>query len=349
MWRQLSWWVLRRWPGCQKSCVSDDATLFVLLLKEIIGQEWISNYISSFQLSITLSLWFMTGPVTCIFFVLSLKNNLSMLFLNGHCKKVCAFEKINVFYWASTHADSRELCHAQLSVTSQSIFQWSREGVSPAELEGHTWCEGIDRERSTFLFFPYPTPHHPLCTLLLLFCKHCHCSQSKLSFQVDFPVSFALALSGGEGEVMKTPDTAACGLTAETKGWTQHCSALVPLGAPKVGMISPLTPAQRFGDGTPSVLELQLISFTSSFCCSLSWQLERVLIKGLTHFLSQLIIFFWLGARFQDIGSAAASSKWRGDYNLSELFAAGSDYQLSKLVFIKSLRRKKIPVFWDTC
>lgn len=268
----------------------------------------------------------MTGPVTCIFFVLSLKNNLSMLFLNGHCKKVCAFEKINVFYWVSAHADSQELCRAQLSVTSQSIFQWGREGVSPAELEGHMWCEGIDWERSTFLFFLYPTPHHPLCTLLLLFCKHCCCSQSKLSFQVDFQLLFRIGFKRWRRWSNENPRQHCLWTECRNKGINSGLLCSGPTWSSKGWNDSPLTPAQRFADGTPSVLELQLISFTSSFCCSLSWQLERVLIKGLTHFLSQLIIFFWLGARFQDIGFAAASSKWRGDYNLSELFATDSDY-----------------------
>lgn len=46
-------------------------------------------------------------------------------------------------------------------------------------------------EKNIFVL-PYPTPHHPPCTLLLLFCKHHHCSQSKLSFQVHFQLFFRI-------------------------------------------------------------------------------------------------------------------------------------------------------------
>lgn len=36
---------------------------------------------------------------------------------------------------------------------------------------------------------------------------------------------------------MKTPGSTAQGLAAERKGSAQDCSALVPLGAPEVGMV----------------------------------------------------------------------------------------------------------------
>lgn len=112
-----------------------------------------------------------------------------------------------------------------VSVTSQSIFHCCKEGVSPAEPEWQTWCEGIDWERRTFLFFlmrhPVILPAPSCCFSANITTAH----GANSVFKNIFNFFSAWALSGGAGEAMQSPDSPGCEVAAETQGWSQGCSA----------------------------------------------------------------------------------------------------------------------------
>lgn len=109
-------------------------------------------------------------------------------------------------------------------------------------------------------YTPSLSLHPPAVFLqtLLLFTK-------QIKFSSRFSTFLVLGLSSTESEVMKTLDANACLLTAET---TEMNSGLLWCGlsySSRGWNDSPLIAAQRFGDGTPSVLEFHLISYTTSF------------------------------------------------------------------------------------
>lgn len=181
---------------------------------------------------------------------------------------------------------SQELCHARVChiPIHFSLLQGRCEPCW-AGVANVVWGYWLG-EKNIFVL-PYATPRHPPCTLLLLFCKHHHCSRSKLSFQAHFQLFFRMGFkrwSRWSNAKPKQPR-----LWGGCRNPGMEPGLLGSLLNPKACRDSPSTLHQAL------LMELHLISSSTSFCCSLSWQLERVLIKGLTHSLSQLIIFFLAG------------------------------------------------------
>lgn len=68
-------------------------------------------------------------------------------------------------------------------------------------------------------------------------------------------------------------------LLQKQQKWTQDCSDVVLAIAREVEMIL-LIAVQRFGDGTPSVLEFHLISYTTSFAVVSQDSLKRYWLRA---------------------------------------------------------------------
>lgn len=173
-----------------------------------------------------------------------------MVFLNGHCKKVCGFRKVTVLCSVPTHAEGSELCQSAFMPAHIAVVQGT-SGPARAHCAALGYCLG-KKPIGVLSVSAAPAlsllPPAALLQTPVLFIE-------QMKFSSPFSTVLVSGLSRIEGGVLKL-----CLLLQRS---AEGCSDLLLTHSSAGCSDSPLTAVQRFGDGTPSVLDFHLISYTT--------------------------------------------------------------------------------------